>query len=565
MPRVQGRRYALDEIVAVDFGARFTKAVHLRRKGETLSVLNYALVERPATGKEVWGLTEMAEHLRAVVKQTQAACKNVALILRHEDGVLLRADLPQASTDDLRKMIRMSPKNYLGQDLPDHIFDCFYRVTEKTGDTSVARRRQKSRVLVAGARRGAVENAEDLVRLAGLNLVALVPGPVALANAFRLVRDDSHPDAVALLDMGATHSTINIVGQGDVLLSRVVALGAEKFSDVLSSGAGRDEMLEEGSPEVMQARLQKAILAFAREVDASVGFYTSQNERHISQLFVSGGTARSQFVLQMLESELTYSCEPWNLLQHIGTDLSAERLKGFEYDLPQMILAIGCGAGVMDADSVSLNLLAEGQAELEAKRRDPVRRATHVAALVMVLVMAYAGWLGWRWWGLKGAVEDVSAQARQLTAEINSPEQLQSQSDGQQVRFLHEHATNRVLYAPILNALQFVDVPGIRIQNLSIDRARRTDRVEQNGDARTETFERVILNLTVRNYGDHPNYTNWEAAIRAQPYFAEHLDTERDGGVLLGERSGPMPDLQNPEDGEYMLHSVGLWFRERML
>jgi type IV pilus assembly protein PilM len=507
----------------------------------------------------------MAEHLRSVVKQTQASCKNVALILRHEDAVLLRADLPQASTDDLRKMIRMSPKNYLGQDLPDHIFDCFYRVTEKTGDTSVARRRQKSRVLVAGARRGAVENAEDLVRLAGFNLVALVPGPVALVNAFRLVRDDSHPDAVALLDMGATHSTINIVGQGDVLLSRVVALGAEKFSDVLSSGTGGGGMAEEGSPEAMQARLQKAILAFAREVDASVGFYTSQHERHISQLFVSGGTARSQFVLQMLESELTYSCEPWNLLQHIGTELSAERLKGFEYDLPQMILAIGCGAGVMDADSVSLNLLAEGQAELEAKRRDPVRRATQAAILLVALVVAYAGWLGWCWLELKGEVAEVSAQAVQLANELNSPEQQQSQSDGQQVRFLHAHATNRVLYAPILNALQFVDVPGIRVQNLSIDRVRRTERVETKDKASSETFERVILNLTVRNYGDYPNYTDWEAAIRAQPYFAEHLDPERDGGVVLGERSGPMPDLQNPEEGQYMLHSVGLWFRERML
>jgi len=99
-------------------------------------------------------------------------------------------------------------------------------------------------------------------------------------------------------------------------------LGSEKFADVLMP---EGEEGQELSPDVMQAKLQTAVLTFAREVDASAGFYTSQFERHIGQLFVSGGTARSQLVLQMLESELSFSCESWNLARHLTVDLPERR------------------------------------------------------------------------------------------------------------------------------------------------------------------------------------------------------------------------------------------------
>jgi len=566
MARAQGSRQALDEVVAVDIGSRFTKAVHVRCKAEALTVVSYALVARPA-GEQAWGMTEMADHLRSVIKQLKTSCKNIALTLRHEDVVIVHADLPQTSLADLRKMIALSPKSYLGQDLPDHVFDCFFRSTGSQSDTAT-RRRQKSRVLVAGARRRVVEDATDLARLAGLNLVALIPAPVALANAFRLTRDDDHPDAVALLDLGASHSTINIVGHGDVLLSRVVALGSEKFADVLSpDGGGEEGGADEISPDVLQARLQKAILTFAREVDASVGFYTSQFERHISQLFVSGGTARSQLVLQMLESELSYSCESWSLVRHLTTELPDQRLHELEYELPQMIIAVGCAAGVLQADAIRINLLAERQAAAEARRRNPVRRMAMAGGAVVALTLLWATWLGWQVWHLRSGVAASLASQAAIKEGLESEDRLNAERNSLAINALYTHAANRVLYAPVLNALQFVSVTNIQVQQLRIHREPDNEEVPAaagSGAPRTYIYyETVVLDLVLRNYGDSTSYEAWAEALLTEPFFKEHLRTN--SPVLLNSSSQYQPDSLNPERGEYKLDVVSCFFPRRKL
>lgn len=567
MARAQGYRQALEEVVAVDLGSRFTKAVHVRCKGEALTVLNYALIERPAA-KQAWGVAETADHLRAVVKQLKTTCKHVALTLRHEDAVVLHADLPQTSPADLRKMIRLSPKSYVGQDLPGHVFDCFFRPPAKQSDTAT-RRRQKSRVLVAGARQSVVEDALDTARLAGLNLVALTPGSVALANAFRLTRDDSHPDAVALLDLGAFHSTINIVGHGEVLLSRVVALGSEKFADVLSSqeGVENERSAEEVSPEVLQAKLQKAILTFAREVDASVGFYTSQFERHISQLFVSGGTARSQLVLQMLESELSYSCEGWGLTRHLSTELAEQRQHELEYDSPQMVMAVGCAAGVLQAQAIHVNLLAERQAAAEARRRDPVRRLAFAGGFVVALTLAWAGWLGARYWLVHRQLQDNLASVKRLEAEYRSGVHRDSERTTREVMVLHDHATNRVLVAPMLNALQFVNSTNIQVQQLRIRRKPSQERLpppSENAPAPPPIdYETVIMDLVLRNYGEHPAYEAWEEALLAEPFFQANLRTN--SPVVVVSRGLKQPDSLEPERGDYALYAVSCYFPPRRL
>jgi Tfp pilus assembly PilM family ATPase len=566
MARAQGRRQALDEVVAVDIGSRFTKALHVRCKGEALTVVNYSLVKRP-DGSQAWGMTEMADHLRSVVKQLKTGCKNIALTLRHEDAVLIHADLPQTAPADLRKMIKLSPKSYVGQDLPDHVFDCFFRSTAKPSDTT-SRRKRKSRVLVAGARRRIVEDALDIARLAGLHLVGLIPAPVALANAFRLTRDDSHPDAVALLDLGASHSTINIVGHGEVLLSRVVALGSEKFADVLSPDVGaEDSGAEEVSPEVMQARLQKAILTFAREVDASVGFYTSQFERHISQLFVSGGTARSQLVLQMLESELTYSCEGWNLQRYLTTELPDQRLRELEYELPQLVIAVGCAAGLLQTGAISIDLLAERQEAAEARRRDPVRRLAMAGGAVVGLTVLWTAWLGWQYWHLRGQVANSAAKEEIIRKRSQSEESLESDRNARAIYVLHSHATNRVLYGPILNALQFVNATNIQVQQLRLERMKRREEIkplpEIGGLSTFVYYETVVMDLVLRNYGDHPHYEAWEKSILAQSFFRDNLRTN--SPVMVLNRSQYQPDSMEPERGEYALYTVRCLFPERRL
>ena len=110
------------------------------------------------------------------------------------------------------------------------------------------------------------------------------------------------------MDIGFNHTTINIVLRGELALTRVVPIGAERFSQAMSQPAARDatDAASADLPmnEALQAKLQNLIVLLSKEVDASIGFFVNHHEVTVNQVYVSGGSARSQFIVQTLESEL---------------------------------------------------------------------------------------------------------------------------------------------------------------------------------------------------------------------------------------------------------------------
>ena len=65
LPFLNSQTKRLDQIIAIDLGARTTKAVHLQRKGEGLNFLGYALQDAPAYEK---GLRKFEKLVRAAAK-----------------------------------------------------------------------------------------------------------------------------------------------------------------------------------------------------------------------------------------------------------------------------------------------------------------------------------------------------------------------------------------------------------------------------------------------------------------------------------------------------------------
>ncbi len=49
-----------------------------------------------------------------------------------------------------------------------------------------------------------------------------------------------------------------------------------------------------------------------RELRASVDFFEHQQDKPVTQVFVSGGSARSDYIIQILQTELMVPCASWN-------------------------------------------------------------------------------------------------------------------------------------------------------------------------------------------------------------------------------------------------------------
>jgi Tfp pilus assembly PilM family ATPase len=94
------------------------------------------------------------------------------------------------------------------------------------------------------------------------------------------------------------------------------------------------------APEV-QAMLESQVQPLGRELRASLDFFEHQQDRPVSQIFVTGGSARSEMILQMLHSELIADCKMLNSTASLQMALPGQQAVEIEQVGPQLSVAIG--------------------------------------------------------------------------------------------------------------------------------------------------------------------------------------------------------------------------------
>src|SRR6266446_2569317 len=124
LPFLSSPAKRLEQIISIDLGVRTTKAVHLQRKREGLNFLGYILQDAPAYEK---GLSPqlLGEHLGAVSQALGGRTKQVVLAVGVGDSLVRHAEMPMVPVAEMRIMLKYNSKNYLQQDLPDYVFDCY--------------------------------------------------------------------------------------------------------------------------------------------------------------------------------------------------------------------------------------------------------------------------------------------------------------------------------------------------------------------------------------------------------------------------------------------------------
>lgn len=350
LPFFNGASRKRDQMVAIDLGGRTTKAVHLLRKGDRFILSRYALLEAPAFDKAV-SAKELGEHFRAVCDALETKVRSVTLALGVTDSVVRHADLPCMPASDMRQVLKNNSKNYLQQDLPGHVFDCFIipprgglqKAVEKSKTMATT---AKHRVLVASAKKQLVDDMQAAVRASGMVADCIVPGLLGPVNAFEMAMPEVFAkEVVALVDIGFRSASICILEEGDLALSRVLGTGGDKLTTGLAETLGisyaEAEGIKIGMPSEVQSQLETFVLPLGRELRASIDFFEHQQDKTVAKVFVSGGTSKNEVIMQMLHAELMVECQQWNPMSYVEAALPPQQLAEIENIAPQLTVALG--------------------------------------------------------------------------------------------------------------------------------------------------------------------------------------------------------------------------------
>lgn len=206
---------------------------------------------------------------------------------------------------------------------------------------------------------------------------------------------------------------------------------------------------------------------------------------------------------------------------------------------------------------IRLNLLAEAKAAEEMRRKDPVKRALYIAALLVAAVLVWASSLKLNTMVVNKDLSTLVAQMGQATNEYQEvlSKQKQVAEMTQKLVALHTLTTNRFLNGNMLNALQQTTVEDVQLVRLKLDQqftfvAGSKARTNSNNKLIPATPAKVTEKTTLVldgadtsiNPGDQ--VARVREAISSFSYFQEHLD--RANPVTWQGSSAP---LVSPETG----------------
>ena len=346
-----------DSVIGIDLGKRVFKGVSLKRKSDSRFVLtSFASREVP---EQIATSDELAQQIKLLLRELGSA-KGYAVAVSDPASLLRIIEQPDTPVDLLRNALRLNGLAVLNQECKDFVLDVAPVNARQangaattsgsagdSGNVAVQGVLTKTKYFVGGMLRTVVKQISEAMTKTRVPADILQLAPVCSFNAFEFAYPEIfNNEAFLLLDMGHLQSTVLIGSKSELVLVRGIDYGGKALTQALTADGALEanaawEMIQQG--DAGMAEICKTSLGrLATEVRNSIGFFEGQREESISRIFVSGGLARAETVLQALSDELTLPCEIWDPLETCEVALPAAKRQALPHEF--VALNVACGA-----------------------------------------------------------------------------------------------------------------------------------------------------------------------------------------------------------------------------
>ena len=321
------------QLAGLDIGSSCIKVLEMQdtAKGHSLSRF-YRLPL--AKGVIVEGAVAEPKALTATIQELfkKSGCrrKKVVTSISGHAVIVKKVSFPQMDEEELRELIRDEAGKYLPFDDMSTVYYDFQILGESPFNPT------QMEVLLVAVKREIVEGYTDAIEAAGLIPVIMDVDCFALETMYEKNYEFEPDDVVALVNIGASITNINVVKGGSSIFTRDFTLGGSSVTGAIARNLGvsfeEAEKAKIGGGEAPQAKDQflEGLIAYAdpicSEIERSIDYFRSTvGAESIKKVYLSGGGA---------------------MIPGMAADL-ARRL-GIETEIIDPFRRIACERGVID-------------------------------------------------------------------------------------------------------------------------------------------------------------------------------------------------------------------------
>ncbi|SIQ64145.1 pilus assembly protein PilM [Solilutibacter tolerans] len=335
-------------LIGVDISSTAVKLLQLSRTGDRYRVEHYAVEPLPPNSvveKNVVEIDQVADAIRRAVDRSGSKTKFAAAAVAGSSVITKLIPMPaDLSEDELEAQVELEAANYIPYPIEEVNID-FNSIGTMPGAADM------QQILLVAARSEDVGTRQSALEIAGLKAQVMDVEAFAIENAFALMQPSLKIPAgglVALVDVGASMTTLNILRDGRSLYAREQVFGGRQLTEEIMrrygltyEEAGRAKRLG-GLPESYEYEVLEPFReTLAQQVSRLLQFYYASSEyNRVDQIVLSGGCASIPGIAQQVEEQLGVSTVVANPLAQmtLGPRVQAQALA---QDAPALMIACG--------------------------------------------------------------------------------------------------------------------------------------------------------------------------------------------------------------------------------
>ena len=334
-------------LVGLDIGSSAVKLVELKdSKGGGYKLVRTgieSLSPEAIVDGAIMDASLVVDTVNRIISSLNVRNNDFATSLSGHSVIIKKITLPAMSAEELAESIRWEAEQYVPFDINDVNLD--YVVLEGSGGDTMD-------VLLVAVKKDKIGDYTSVISQVGKTPVLVDVDAFALQNAFEINYPVEPGRVVALVNLGASVTNVNILSGPNSIFWRDISFGGNQYTDAiqkqLSLGFDQADALKRG--EASGEHSMQEILPILRSVSDDLSqelqktfdfFGATTSTEKIDQLFIAGGCSRIVNLDRQLKERFGMPVEiinPFRQIDVSGSTVSAEWLNE---NAPSLTVAVG--------------------------------------------------------------------------------------------------------------------------------------------------------------------------------------------------------------------------------
>ena len=259
--------------------------------------------------------------------------------------IIKKIQIPAMAPEDLSEQIRWEAEQYIPFDINDVRLDYVVLSEAEPGSENMD-------VLLVAVKRDKVNDYVSVISQAGKTPVLVDVDAFAVQNAYEANYEVDPLKVVALVNIGASVTNINILVRGQTSFWRDISAGGNQFTEALqrefnlsfeqAERLKRGQAVDRYQPSDARSVLDAVSGELASEILKTFDFFSAtSSEGPVGEIVISGGCALTPNLQQVLRERFgvpTEMLDPLRRIHHREGDFDREWLRSIS---PMLAVAIG--------------------------------------------------------------------------------------------------------------------------------------------------------------------------------------------------------------------------------